>query len=354
MDGTALLFAGHQFDQPQAKTAHGLIRGGDRYRVIAVLDQPHAQASADAGEVLDGHARGIPFVSSLADFHAQFPQGADYLVLGVANAGGRIDPSWRPLIEEALQASISVVNGLHEFLSDDAALRALATSNGARLIDVRKPKPKAEQHFWCGRIDEVRCPKIAVLGTDCAVGKRTTTRLLTEACTAQGRRAEWIYTGQTGWMQGGRYGFILDSTLNDFVGGELEHAIVTCWEDTQPELIFMEGQAALRNPSGPCGAEFLVSGQADGVVLVHPPGRIYHKGWQHRGRKLAPLAQEVALIQAFGSLVLGIALNDSGLSESEARDWQQRYREELNLPVVRPLAEGVSGLLPYLPPFPPS
>ena len=34
-----------------------------------------------------------------------------------------------------------------------------------------------------------------------------------------------IYTGQTGWLQGGEYGFIFDSTLNDFVSGELENAI---------------------------------------------------------------------------------------------------------------------------------
>lgn len=349
MDGTALLFAGHQFDQPQAKTAHGLIRSGTRYRILAVLDEPYAAQGRDAGEVLDGQARNIPFVPSLQAFLDQFPQGADYLILGVATAGGRIDPTWRPLVEEALEASFSVVNGLHGFLSDDPSLRALAKANGAQLIDVRKPKPKAEQHFWTGRIDEITCPKIAVLGTDCAVGKRTTARLLMEACQAQGIPAELIYTGQTGWMQGGRYGFVLDSTLNDFVAGELEHAMVSCWEAERPAVMFLEGQAALRNPSGPCGAEFLVSAQANGVILVHPPGRIYHKGWQHRNRKLPTLLSEIALMRAFGTPVLGVALNDTGLSQAEAREWQARYRHDLDLPVVLPLRDGVKELLAALP-----
>ena len=40
--------------------------------------------------------------------------------------------------------------------------------------------------------------------------------------TALGRRTEVIYTGQTGWLQGFRHGFIFDATLNDFVSGELE------------------------------------------------------------------------------------------------------------------------------------
>ena len=57
-----------------------------------------------------------------------------------------------------------------------------------------------------------------------------------------------IYTGQTGWLQGGKYGFIFDSTLNDFVSGELEHAILTCYEETNPDVILIEGQSALRNP----------------------------------------------------------------------------------------------------------
>ncbi len=68
---------------------------------------------------------------------------------------------------------------------------------------------------------KVKCPKIAVLGTDCALGKRTTTRFLVEAMRKAGFKAEMIYTGQTGWMQGAKYGFIFDSTLNDFISGEM-------------------------------------------------------------------------------------------------------------------------------------
>ena len=79
-----------------------------------------------------------------------------------------------------------------------------------------------------------------------------------EMCLDNGNRTEMIYTGQTGWMQGYEYGFILDATPNDFVPGEIENAIVTCDREKSPELILVEGQSSLRNLFGPCGSEFLI------------------------------------------------------------------------------------------------
>ena len=98
---------------------------------------------------------------------------------------------------------MTLVSGLHELAGDDPAIAAAAARGGARIVDVRRPRPVRELRFWTGAIAEVRAPRLAVLGTDCALGKRTTARLLVEACRRAGIRAEMIYTGQTGWMQGG-------------------------------------------------------------------------------------------------------------------------------------------------------
>ena len=68
-------------------------------------------------------------------------------------------------------------------------------------------------------------PRVAVLGTDCALGKRTTATLVLEGLRRRGVATELVTTGQTGWLQGHRFGFVLDATPNDFVSGELEHAI---------------------------------------------------------------------------------------------------------------------------------
>src|ERR671929_63420 len=90
----------------------------------------------------------------------------------------------------------------------DAA--TLAAQKGVRIRDVRRPPPRDKLHFFSGKIAEVRALKLALLGTDSAVGKRTTAWLLVDALARAGRRAELVGTGQTAWMQGARYGIVLD------------------------------------------------------------------------------------------------------------------------------------------------
>ncbi|TAE43871.1 MAG: DUF1611 domain-containing protein, partial [Bacteroidetes bacterium] len=249
---TALVLTNGLLRSSDAKTAHGLIRGTERFDILGVIDPP--AAGEDAGVVLDGKHRGIPVFESLADALNHLQQ-VDYLIIGVATVGGVLPPDMIDIIKEAITKGLSIVNGLHEYLQEKPDIAALAATQGVQLIDVRKPKNRKDLHFWTGEIYQVTAPKIAVLGMDCAMGKRTTARLLRQACEAAGIRAEMIYTGQTGWLQGGKYGFIFDSTLNDFVAGEVEHAIVSCWKEAQPDLILIEGQSSLRNPSGPCGLE---------------------------------------------------------------------------------------------------
>jgi uncharacterized NAD-dependent epimerase/dehydratase family protein len=142
----------------------------------------------------------------------------------------------------------------------------------------------------------------------------------------------------------GRYGFVLDSTYNDFVSGELEHAIVSCWENEKPDVIFLEGQSSLRNPSGPCGSELLVSGNAKKVILLHAPKRKYFDDDPAWG-EIPPVQSEIALIKAYGSEVIGVALNTNGCSKEEALEYKLDLQNQIHLPVVLPLEEGVNDLI---------
>ncbi len=188
----------------------------------------------------------------------------------------------------------------------------------------------------------MKTPRIAVLGTDCAVGKRTTCVMLIDGCQIAGIRAEMVYTGQTGWLQGFRHGFILDATPNDFVAGELERALLECELYENPDVIFIEGQSSLRNPSGPCGAELLVSGDARGVILQHAPGRSRFEDLEELGCTIPPLAEEVQLIRLLGAEVLAVTLNEAGLDEIRAEAARKAISSELDVPVLRPMSEGVS------------
>jgi uncharacterized NAD-dependent epimerase/dehydratase family protein len=328
-----------------AKTAHGLIRGSERFNIIGLVDG-EANAGKDAGVLLDGKHRGIP-VFGTTEAAIKALEKVDYLIIGVATVGGILPKNMLSLIYDAVKKGISVVNGLHEYLNDKADLVAIAASTGAQLIDVRKPKSRADLHFWDGAIFNVTAPIVAVIGMDCAMGKRTTARMLKQACISEGMKAEMIYTGQTGWLQGGQYGFIFDSTLNDFVSGELEHAIVSCWKETQPDILFLEGQSALRNPSGPCGLELLISGNAKHVVLIFAPKRKYFDNEAHWG-EIPSVASEIEIIQKLGSKVIAVAVNTEHCTDEEAYAFQKEFTASLGLPVLLPIQEGVAPVIPIL------
>jgi uncharacterized NAD-dependent epimerase/dehydratase family protein len=339
----AIILTAGYLDSSSGKTAHGLIRGTDRFTILGVIDSK--AAGRDAGEVLDGKKRGIPVYATFEEFLSNSREQAKYCILGVATKGGIIPDSIQVMLKEALEKGFSIVNGLHDYVSEHADLMELAQRKGLEIIDVRKPKKFKDLHFWSGDIERVKCPKIAVLGTDCALGKRTTTRFLTEAMRQAGYKAEMIYTGQTGWMQGARYGFIFDSTLNDFISGEMEHAIVTCWDEVHPDIIFIEGQSALRNPSGPAGAEWIVSAAADAVVLQHHPIRKQYKDLEYYPAYLPDIKDEIALIKMYGAPTVALAINTRNMKVEEARGYAMQKEKELGIPVVLPLEDGVESLV---------
>ncbi len=88
-----------------------------------------------------------------------------------------------------------VVNGLHEFLNEDPEFAAAAAAVEVIMLDVRRPRPSQQLRVFFGRIAEVSCPPNAVLGTDGAIGKRTTATVLTQALNQAGVKAVLVGTG---------------------------------------------------------------------------------------------------------------------------------------------------------------
>ncbi|MCH9651196.1 MAG: DUF1611 domain-containing protein [Deltaproteobacteria bacterium] len=343
----ALVLTNGHLRDINAKTCHGLLRGSDRFTVLAVIDGKHA--GSDAGSVLDGQERGIPVYESVESFFRSPPKEEPrVLVVGVAFPGGKLPDSARGDIGDALRRGLGVISGLHQLIGDDEEFSQLAQQHGVDLVDIRRPPSVSDLSFWNGSIYQAKAKRVAVLGTDCAIGKRTTCRFLLEACRTQGLATEMIYTGQTGWMQGYPHGLILDSLPNDFVSGELERAVVACDRELSPELILIEGQSALRNPSGPCGSELLLSTAAHGAILQHAPGRTFFVDQDPFDHRLPSAEKEVALILAYGVPVLAVTLHEEGMEPEALEGYRAHLEDKLGLPVVRPLVEGVGRILPTL------
>ena len=124
--------------------------------------------------VLDDKPNAIPICRDLASALTQAGTVPDYFIFGMAPSSGMLSIHERSLILEAMSHGMSIVNGLHEFLNDDPVFKAACEANQVEILDIRKPRDKKELRMFSGAIAKVTCPRIAVLGTDCAIGKRTT------------------------------------------------------------------------------------------------------------------------------------------------------------------------------------
>jgi uncharacterized NAD-dependent epimerase/dehydratase family protein len=341
---TALILTHGLLDTEDGKTAHGLIRASDRFKIVGVID--YAVAGRDAGEVLDGKHRNIPVFATIEEALVKLEAPPQYLIIGVAVAGGEIPPDMLAVLKNGIEHKINIINGLHEKLNEKQDFVALAKEHNVTITDVRRTKLPSEMAYWSGEIGKVKTPRIAVLGMDCAVGKRTTSRFLMEAMREHQFKAEMISTGQTGWMQDGRYAFILDSTINDFLTGELETQILKCDAEQHPDVIFLNGQSALRNPIGPTGSELLLSGGAKWVVLQAMPARKYYEGTEDNVKARIPsVKSEIQLIRMFGATTIAVTLNMHGLTLEKARKIQEKMKKQLGIPVVLPLEDGVDEII---------
>ena len=360
MKDSAIILTSGMFNSRNAKTAFGLVRHSEKYRIIAVIDKN--LAGLDAGEIVSGKNLNIPIYASISDFLREQKSKINvaseksvrglYAIIGVATSGGVIPNELRQELLDALSHGMHIINGLHHYLADDIELIKTAKKFQAELIDIRKPKRAKEHAFWTGAIRSVRAPRIAMFGTDCAIGKRTSGFWLRNACRESGIRTEMIYTGQTGKLQGGQYGFILDSTLNDFVSGELESAIILCDQQEHPDLILLEGQSSLRNPSGPCGSEYLCSALAKGVIIQCAPKQEYFLADDERELwPIPPIEEELELIRLYGSKTLAVTLNSQNLTKNELHSEQKNLETRLGVPVICPKEDGMGRLIPVVKKF---
>ena len=342
MDGTAIVYCDGAFGTPNGKTANGLVRYTARYQVLGVIDS--TLAGRDAGEILDGARANIPIFASLSEALASLASRPDYFVIGLAPDGGQLPSTARDAVCAAITAGLHVDSGLHQFLGDDPEFAALAAAHQVRIRDVRRPPDRSQLHFFSGKIDQVRALRLAVLGTDSAIGKRTTTVRLNQALNAAGIRSEMIGTGQTSWLQGVRYGLLLDSLINDFVTGEIEHAIYEAWINEHPEVILLEGQGSLAHPAYPGGFELIGAGRVDGVILQHAPSRRVYDGFDNY--PMGSLDREIQLIELLAQRpVIALTINHENMTREEVEETVAAYEQRYQRPTVDVLWHGCDKLV---------
>ena len=249
----------------------------------------------------------------------------------------------RGVVLGAMALGMNVVNGLHEFLNDDVEFAAASKTHNVRILDVRKPRAKKDLRLFTGAIATVTCPRVAVLGTDCAIGKRTTATAITRALNDRGVKAVLVGTGQTGLMQGARYGVALDAIPSQFCSGELEATIVEAFEVERPDVIIVEGQGSLSHPAFSTSSLILRGSHPDGVVLQHAPARRHRCDFEQMA--MPSPSTEIDLIHMFSpTKVIGLTINHENMTGVEIDEAIARYECELGIPVTDALARSPDRL----------
>lgn len=338
---TALVLCEGAFNRTAGKTAAGLVRHSLRFKIVGILDS--TLAGKDAGEILDGVHKDIPIFSSVTDAMKKLKKKPDYLIVGVATVGGMLPKAFRPPIREAIKNGISIISGLHEWLALDAGFSKLAKQHKVTITDIRKEPPLEKMHYYRNLASKMKAVRIPILGTDAASGKRTTGVILTKALNERGIKTSFVATGQTGLLQGSKFGVPVDAIRGDYVVGELENAIDLAYKTEKPKVIIVEGQGALSHPAYVTGSRSIVNAsQPTAVVLQHAPARkwrTYHETELHIPN--GTIEREMELIKVFADApVIGITVNHTGMTKEEVAKTVKEYEAKYGIPACDVLLDG--------------
>jgi len=342
---TALVYCENQFGLVDGKTASGLVRHSETYTVVGVIDS--SLTGKDAGEELGEEKNGIPIFANLKDALSKLSEVPDCYIYGKAPLEASISMQERNLILEAMENGMDIINGLHQFFSEDREFVHTAARNAVQIKDIRKPPQLRDLHVFTGKRSEVTAPVVAVLGTDCACGKRTTAVELNNTLNNLGIKSVLIATGQSGLMQGAMYGVAIDAIVSQFVVGEIENAVIQAFNNENPDIILVEGQSAASHPAFMGSLGILKGSKPDGVILQHPPARKTRCDFPNM--KMPNIESEIKLIETISQTkVMAIALSHEDMSDEEILDTIANYEKKYQLATTDVLSHGCNKLVQAL------
>lgn len=271
--------------------------------------------------------------------------GAKTLVIGVANRGGVISQAWKKVLIAALEEGFDLASGLHNLLTEEEDLVAVAKACGRELHDVRVPSVDYPIATGVKRTGK-RC---LAVGTDCSVGKMYTALAMDASMRKRGLKSSFRATGQTGILITGN-GVPLDAVVADFMAGAVEYISP---DNDADHWDLIEGQGSLFHVSYSGVTMALVhGGQPDALILCHEPTREHMRGLPGYDlptlQALRDTALPLARVANPACEVVGISVNTQHLSEAEALTYLASVEAEMGLPAVDPFRQGADRLVDAL------
>lgn len=280
-------------------------------KIVAVTD------SACAGKSLvelTGIQHDAPIV---ADVQAVLAYQPDVLLIGIAPSGGQLSPYLQQEVEIAINAGVSIVNGLHTLLAPQFP----NLQPNQWIWDVRQ-EPLGLS-IGKARARSLAAQRILTVGTDMAIGKMSASLEIHRAALKQGIKAQFIATGQAGIAIAGQ-GLALDAVRVDFAAGAVEKTVLDLGKDQ--DLIIIEGQGSLLHPGSTATLPLIRGSQPTGLILVHRAAAKHIRDFPDVLIPTLPevihLYETVARVGGTGDniKVKAIALNTFGMDTTTAKE----------------------------------
>ena len=271
--------------------------------------------------------------------------GARSLIVGVASVGGSFPDLWLSSLVEAVRQGLHIVAGMHTSLHDLPGLSAAADEAGVRLVDVRKPPPNLPVGTGVDRSGL----RLLTVGTDCAVGKKYTALAIEREMRERGMKATFRATGQTGIMIAGE-GIPIDAVVADFISGAAE---VLSPPNDADHWDVIEGQGSIVHP-GYAGVTLglLHGSQPDALVLCHDATRTSIELGDGYDLPAMPTVieqyEEAGALTNPGVRTVGISVNTSALAGGKGEEYLRNLEDEVAMPCVDPLKDGVGRIVDAL------
>jgi uncharacterized NAD-dependent epimerase/dehydratase family protein len=332
----AIYMEGYLGERP-GKMGYGVLRFS-KNPIACVIDSRHA--GKDVRDVIDV-GRSCPVVAGVAE---AADLGADVLLLGIAPSGGRIPEQWHPVVQEAIDRGMSIINGLHDRLGTKFTDRP----GESWIWDLRCEPEGVSVASGAARL--LPGKRVLLVGSDMAIGKMTAGLLLHQAALDRGVKAEFVATGQIGIAICGR-GVALDAVRLDYAAGAIEKSVL---EVSDAEMIFLEGQGSLLHPAssatlplirGLCPTHLVMCTRADAKTLATHP-------WV----EIPPLDRLITLYEDLAEScgayqrpkTPAICVNTSHLADEDAREYLADLSEQTGRLADDPVRFGAGRLIEAL------
>ena len=305
--------------------------------IVAVID---ADSASESLNELTGIERDVPIVK---DIHTALSYNPDTILIGIAPSGGQLPAELLAEVEIAIEAGLSVINGLHTLLSPlFPNLQA-----GQQIWDLRQEPPNLK--IGTAKARSLWARRILTVGTDMAIGKMSASLELYRAALRQGISAQFVATGQAG-VAIANCGIVLDAVRVDFAAGAVEKTILELGKDR--ELVVVEGQGSLLHPGSTATLPLIRGTQPTGLVLVHRAGATQIRDLPEI--PIPPLTEVIQLYETVAAVggtgekvkVRAIALNTFGMNLAEAQRAIASTADLTGLPCSDVVRFGGATLLP--------